>query len=184
MPFWVHAAFNLTETEIRYAIENEDVYTASSAARFLHCSPLVFKKYALMYYDHKSGMNLYDLLKHKKRQNRGKVNKGYSPNNAPMEDILSGKHPKYDPEKLHTRLVVEGYLLEQCNICGFHGRRVTDFKVPLRLVWKDKNITNHSLENMELVCYNCFFLYYGDIMTKKYRVDPKMYKRDRNIIET
>lgn len=179
--FKLRASFNFTESDIRYAIENEDVYTITSAARFLHCSPEIFRKYAAMYYDHTVGKSLLQILKDKKRKNRGNVNCGYSPLNAPMENILTGLHPGYNVEKLQNRLIVEGYLLEQCNICGFHGRRVTDYKVPLKLAFIDKNSRNHLLENMELVCYNCYFLYYGELMGRRYRIDPRLYKSNRNI---
>jgi hypothetical protein len=40
---------------------------------------------------------------------------------------------------------------------------VTDYKVPLLLNYKDKNKTNWTLSNLELVCYNCYFLKVGDV---------------------
>lgn len=183
MPLWYRAGFNLSETEIRYVLENEHVTTIKAAGEFLHCSSAIFVKYAAMYYDPKSGMNLLQLFKEKKRRlkRQGKqINKSYSTTNASFQDIFSGKHPNYNPEKLQNRLIIEGILLEQCNICGFNKRRIKDFKVPLKLAWIDGNVKNHALENLELVCYNCFYLYHGEIFDKRYRVDPKMYNMDRH----
>ena len=65
------------------------------------------------------------------------------------------------------RLITEGYLLEECAECGFKERRVLDYKMPLILHFKDKNKKNYRQENIELLCYNCYFIYQGDIFTDK-----------------
>jgi hypothetical protein len=56
---------------------------------------------------------------------------------------------------------------EQCGICKFKERRVLDYKVPLLLHFKDKNSNNYSLTNVQLLCYNHYFLQVGDIFNKK-----------------
>jgi len=44
---------------------------------------------------------------------------------------------------------------------------VTDYKIPLLLNFKDKNKKNYRKENIELLCYNHYFLQVGDIFTDK-----------------
>ena len=39
--------------------------------------------------------------------------------------------------------------------------------MPLILHFKDKNKKNYRQENIELLCYNCYFIYQGDIFTDK-----------------
>jgi hypothetical protein len=39
--------------------------------------------------------------------------------------------------------------------------------MPLLLHFKDKNKKNYRRENIELLCYNCFYLFIGDIFTNK-----------------
>ena len=56
-------------------------------------------------------------------------------------------------------LIAEGYLPEQCNRCEFGEARLLDGKVPLILTFKDKNKHNYHRDNIELLCYNCSFLY-------------------------
>lgn len=187
MPFWFYNGFNLTESEIRYVIDNDMVTTFRAAGEFLHCDQSTFVRYSKMYYDHETGLNLHQLFKKKKRElsKAGRpINKGYNPRNASLQDILDGKHPSYNPEKLQNRLIIEGVLLEQCNICGFNARRIKDFRVPLKLAWKDGNVRNHTLDNLELVCYNCFYLYHGEIFDKRYRVDAQMYQKNRELDAT
>ena len=53
--------------------------------------------------------------------------------------------------------------MEQCNCCSFEERRVVDYKVPLVLNFKDKNKKNWKQDNLEFLCYNCYFLNVGNI---------------------
>lgn len=178
MPLWSRGAINLSEAELRYAMET--CRSIREMSVFFGVSHASVRVYLRLYYDHEHGMSFDQLFKLKRKTMRkGTKNNSYSPNNAPMEDILGGKHPKYNPEKLQNRLIIEGYLIEQCNICGFNGRRVTDYKMPLKLAWKNKDMYDHRIENLELVCFNCFYLYYGEIFAKRYRTNLDMYKKDR-----
>ena len=52
-------------------------------------------------------------------------------------------------------------------MCSFAERRVTDYKVPLLINFKDGNKKNWSLDNLEMLCYNHFFLHVGNIFTDK-----------------
>jgi 5-methylcytosine-specific restriction endonuclease McrA len=65
------------------------------------------------------------------------------------------------------KLIESGYLKEECNHCGFHERRVVDYKVPLILHFKDGNKYNWELENLEMLCYNCFYLMKGELFTQR-----------------
>jgi hypothetical protein len=52
---------------------------------------------------------------------------------------------------------------ECCSHCNFNERRVLDYKVPLIMHFQDKNKKNYKLDNVELLCYNCYFLQVGNI---------------------
>jgi hypothetical protein len=58
-------------------------------------------------------------------------------------------------------------LEEKCNSCGFEERRVLDYKIPLLINFRDNNKNNWVKENIELLCYNCYFLQIGDIFNTK-----------------
>ena len=58
-------------------------------------------------------------------------------------------------------------MAEECNQCGFHERRVLDYKIPLILHFKDNNKQHYRLENIEMICYNCYFLTIGDVFNEK-----------------
>jgi hypothetical protein len=130
-----------------------------AAARFLRCSFVHYKKYARTYVN-EEGVTLWEAHKNmagigipKYISNKGKK--------APLKDLIEGRLAitSYEPAKIKQRLIFEGYLKEECNRCGFHEERVSDQKVPLVLQFKDRNKTNYELDNIELLCYNCSFLY-------------------------
>ena len=62
-------------------------------------------------------------------------------------------------------MIVEGYFVEKCNICGLDERRVIDYKVPLLLHFKDGIKKHYVHDNLELLCYNCYFYRVGDVFS-------------------
>jgi 5-methylcytosine-specific restriction endonuclease McrA len=56
-------------------------------------------------------------------------------------------------------------LRDECYVCGCNERRVTDYKTPTLLNFKDGSKSNYVLDNLEILCYNCYFLYVADPLT-------------------
>ena len=132
-----------------------------AAARYLHVSYQHYKKWA----------KLYKLFaNHKNQSGKGipKFLKG--PKKMPhMLEIIEGRiaASSFDPNKLKYALIEQGYLLEECAVCSFKERRVLDYKMPLLLHFQDNNSNNYSLDNVQLLCYNHYFLTVGDIFNDK-----------------
>lgn len=131
-----------------------------AAARYLGVSYNHYKKFARTYTDKETGKSL--LESHKNQAGKGipkyLTNNGKEP---PLEALLKGQVPAthFNPKKIKIKLINEGYLHERCDKCGFHERRVYDEKIPLILHHKDGNTKNWQEENLEMLCYNCSFLY-------------------------
>lgn len=140
---------------LRFQIEEAQKHTRSNAAaaRYLNVDIRQYKRYAELY-------GLYE--QHNNKTGIG-VEKGFSkrPTHVPLKDILEGKYPNYSRAKLRNRLIARGELVEQCDLCGFNERRITDNKIPLILLHKDGDKSNFSLDNLHLCCYNCTFLTTG-----------------------
>lgn len=139
-----------------------------AAARYLHVSFGHYKKYASMYKDEETGKSLHEL--HSNPAGKGIPKfltiKGKEP---ALKDILEGKIPieHFTPDKIKDRLLREGLLEEKCHRCDFTERRTLDARMPLILHFVDGNKKNYSLDNLDLLCYNCYFLYIGNIFSGK-----------------
>lgn len=147
----------LTETEVRYAMQHTE--TNDQAAAFLGIHKNTYRRYALRFIDETTGKSLYKLhqRRHALRRSRNIGKPRYD-----IFDIIDGKHPNYNCNLFRKRLIDEGIIPDECKVCGFAERRITDFKVPLKIGFIDGNKHNFKLENIEVLCYNCFFLMYGD----------------------
>ena len=154
------SSLNIPESDIRYAMENTK--SNAEAARFLKISFTSYKKYAKMYTDRDTGKTLYELHKNQFGigipKNIARASKGvYS-----IDKILSGEHPNYPSWKLRNRILALAILPEQCNSCGYEERRVTDDTVPLMLDHIDGDTTNHRIENIQMLCLNCYYQQTGN----------------------
>ena len=142
--------------------------SVKAAARYLNCSYHHLKRYMKLYVDEESGKTLFEL--HKNQQGKGIPKFLRSSGKEPaLLDIIEGRidASSFSPDKLKYRLTTEGYLEECCGNCGFQEYRVTDHKVPLILHFKDKNKLNYRIENIQFLCYNCYFLFIGEIFTER-----------------
>ena len=140
-----------------------------AAARYLNVSYQHYKKWAKLYEseedDHKS---LFDQHLNQAGVGIPKFLNGGG-KEPPLLDIIEGRvdASSFSPEKIKYRLVTDGYLEEKCNSCGFQERRVLDYKMPLLLHFKDNNKKNYRKENIQFLCYNCYYLSIGDLFTNK-----------------
>ncbi len=137
-----------------------------AAARYLGVSYQHYKPYAKLFNDEETGLTLFET--HKNQSGKGipkfLPNRRKEPNVKDIVETGTGWE-SFTPEKIKTRIITEGYLTEECAICSFNERRVTDYKIPLLMNFKDGNKCNYLLPNLELLCYNCYFLYIADPLT-------------------
>jgi hypothetical protein len=148
----------LTKPQIEQAIKL--TRSNQAAAEYLKVSFPTYKKYAKMFVN-AEGVTLFD--SHKNQSGRGMIKPREDDRKFKLDDILMGKHPTYPKDKLFRRILASRYLPEQCCRCGFHEKRATDLKVPLIMNHKNGNSTDHRVDNIELLCYNCYFLTIGNL---------------------
>ena len=143
----------LLESEIKAA--QDESHSAAEAARKLDVSYNTYKKYAKMY-------GIMERCKCVDATGLPKVHNPYK-GKYPLEEILMGMHPSYPPHKLRKKIFSAKLKTEECEVCGYAEKRITDNKVPLILAFKDGDRGNHILENLEIVCYNCYHNVYGNL---------------------
>jgi len=140
-----------------------------AAARYLGVSYQHYKPWAKQYKADDGNIDLPSLFElHKNQSGKGipkfLPNKRKDPNVKLIIETGTGWE-SFTPEKIKSRLIAEAYLKDECYHCGFNERRVTDYKTPLLLHFKDENKCNYLLDNLELYCYNCYFLYVANPLT-------------------
>lgn len=169
-----------------------------AAARYLNCSYQHIKPYFKSYRLDDNDPNSPTLFEiHKNQVGKGipkfLKNHGKEPD---LQKLLSGElyTESYSIDKFKQRLIAEAILAEECSYCGFKEQRVSDYRVPLLLNFKDYNKRNWKRDNIEFLCYNCYFLLVGDIFTSKqiqgiedYKDVPKIqevkWEMDENMYE-
>jgi hypothetical protein len=153
-----------------------------AAARYLGCSYQHYKPYAKLFRVDELDPNsptLFDT--HKNQSGRGipkfLPDRRREPNVKNIVETGTGWE-SFSVEKIKSRLIAEGYLKDECYHCGFCERRVTDYKIPLLLNFKDGNKYNYLLNNLELLCYNDYFLLITDPLT------PDQVREVEDVVQT
>ena len=137
----------IPKTRIEWAIRS--TLSIRAAAIHLGVAYNTFKKYAIM----------YDLFEqNKNQQGKGITNKGNTGWGVKIQDLFDGKHPNYPHWKLQERVVRDGYLKQECSNCGYDDYRPSDMRGPYIINFLDGDPSNHELDNLHLLCYNCFFI--------------------------
>ena len=145
----------INETEFKEVVYSSMTMAQASAKLGLHFN--TFKKYAIEYGCYEPNQAGKGIPKHLVGAKKEPA----------LEQILNGQMDPshFNPEKIKNRLIYENKIAEDCSNCGFCERRVTDYKIPLLLNFKDNNKRNYRLDNLELLCYNCYYLLIGDVFT-------------------
>ena len=149
----------LTKKMIEGAQENTK--SAAEASRWLGVSYNTYKKWS----------NYYGVFEQHLNQSGRGIRKGWASYKVPLEDILTGKR---EPPKRHThgiikkRLIVEGYFQEECSHCGYNETNLSTEKVCLNIDFVDGHNKNFKVENLRLLCPNCYLSFNGMFHNSKY----------------
>jgi hypothetical protein len=138
-----------------------------AAAKFLGVSFKTYKKYANLYKT-EDGKTLFEAHKNQAAKGIPKFGKRRH-DKASIIDIMEGRVPKtfISVKILKTQMIEHAILEEKCCRCGFKEQRTLDYKVPIILNFKDGDKKNWKLDNVEFLCYNCYFLCVGEVFTNK-----------------
>ena len=144
----------IMKSEIEFA--QSMAKSGAEAARILGVHHSTYKKWAKRY-------GIYENLINQGGAGVEKIPSKLYAKATPLQDIFDGKHPNYDIHTLKRRLIKELIMDECCSMCGFREKRLTDENVPLKLNHINGDKTDKRLENLELLCYNCWYLTVGNL---------------------
>tara|TARA_R110001606_G_scaffold398329_2_gene577105 strand:- start:1105 stop:1749 length:645 start_codon:yes stop_codon:yes gene_type:complete len=148
----------LLQTQIEQAMKV--TRSNRAAAEYLRVSYGLYSKFAKMY-KNEEGNTLFQ--EHYNKAGVGIPKVMASSKRTNLDEILLGKHPRYPREKLLARLLINNYFPEECGNCGYCQKRPSDLKTPLLLNTVNGVKKDLRLENLEILCYNCFFTNVGNL---------------------
>tara|TARA_Y100000004_G_C8909854_1_gene410435 strand:- start:601 stop:1098 length:498 start_codon:yes stop_codon:yes gene_type:complete len=147
----------LTKNMILKSQENSK--SAAEASRWLGVSYNTYKKWA----------QYYGVFEQHKNQEGIGIRKGWASYKVSLEEIFEGRSlPKrYSLATLKNRLIDEGYALEECSNCGYNEANVETGKVCLMIDFIDGNKDNKQLDNIRVLCPNCYLSFNGSFPKSK-----------------
>ena len=128
--------------------------SAMEAARWLGTSYNTYKKYAKTY-------GIFE--QHLNKEGFG-IKKGFGKYRIPVDDVILGKRqpPKrWSHKVIKKRLIEDGYFNEECSNCAYSEENIQTGKVCLGIDFKDGNHKNFKIDNLRLLCPNCYLSYNG-----------------------
>ena len=157
---------NLSEATIRNAMKHTQ--SNFQAARYLNITIEAYRKYATMYVDQESGKTLYEFHKNNSGKGIKRVKWKHDISIEKINEIMASEsYRAVNQDKLKNRLIYEGILRMECYKCKHHEKRVIDYRQPLILSFRDGSKHNWQIDNLEMLCYNCYFLYVGNMFSDK-----------------
>lgn len=156
----------LSEGVIRNAMKHTQ--SNHQAARYLKMSYDTYRKYAKLYIDQESGLTLFELHKNQHGKGISRVRWNHEFALDKLDEILTkSEYKAFNIEKIKNRLLFEGRLKHECYRCGHSEKRVVDYKQPLVLNFKNGDKHDWRFANLEMICYNCYFLFVGNLYSDK-----------------
>ena len=135
----IFISMKVTDKQIIEACESELTMARAASVLKIHFNTLKRRATELgVYNPNQSGKGL------RKRHNGSKI---------PTDEILEGKHPHYQTNKLRERLVREEIKQKKCEVCGVEEWLGNPLSFELDHIDGDR--TNHRLENLRIICPNC-----------------------------
>ena len=122
------------------------------AARWLDIHYVTWRKWAKYY-------NLFE--QHKNQQGKG-IKKGWATYRILLEDIFNGERESpYSLGTLKRRMIDEGYMQEECAVCGYNEENLKTQNVCLAIDFIDGDHQNFLIDNIRFLCANCYLSFNG-----------------------
>mgnify|MGYP003677029646 FL=1 len=121
-----------------------------SAARWMDIHYSTYKKYAKLY-------GVFD--QHLNKDGNG-IKKGFGVRSVNVEEIVLGKRKppqRWSQSVVKEELVEKGYWLDECSNCGYNEVNIVTEKACLGIDFDDGDSKNWLLDNIRLLCSNCYY---------------------------
>ena len=121
-----------------------------AAARWMGVCYTTYKKWA----------QYYKVFEQHKNQYGVGITKGWAVKTTNVEDIVLGKRQpprRWSQSVVKKELIDKGYWNNECSKCGYNEENLATGKVCLGVDFVDGDSKNWLLENIRLLCPNCYY---------------------------
>ena len=132
--------YKITDEQVKFAAETAN--SATAAAALLGVQYGTYRRHAIrlgVFKTNQSGKGMKKPILDSRK--------------IPLDEILNGKHPSYQSNKLRKRLLDENIKTHICEVCGL--TEWMNKPIPLEVDHIDGIRNNHILSNLRLICPNC-----------------------------
>lgn len=131
--------------------------SAAECARYLKVSYPTYKKWAKYH-------GVFENLLNQAGEGISKNTQRHT-----IEKYVNGEKDHQNPKKYIQQLIKYGYKKDCCERCGYDDKRI-DGKTPLLINFRDGDKYNSKLDNVEILCYNCYYIVVGvELIARKTR---------------
>ena len=164
---WWYRGLALTKAQVLEAMAH--TRSNEEAARWMGITYRTWKKYGKMYKDEETGLTLFD--KHMNVAGKG-IPKNWAHGHwkKTLDEMLTTNQPMGTKHILNLKelMIKDGRMGFKCNSCGYCEKRLTDMRAPLILHFKNGLKSDWRIENLQWMCYNCYFVFIGDVFTNQF----------------
>lgn len=121
-----------------------------AAAKWMSVSYTTYKKWA----------KYYGVFEQHLNQRGDGIKKGFAVRTVNVEDIVLGKRPpprRWSQSVVKEELIDKGYWQNECSNCGYNEENMATGKTCLGVDFKDGDSKNWLLDNIRLLCSNCYY---------------------------
>ena len=160
----------LYEHEIKHVVFNvPNIKSNRDAAHYLNVSFRRWKKYSSLYIEKESVKSYFQLLLDRSNKAKGarlvilkKLHRKKKWDEWYVKNIIQKLNNNeldvkvYTQKRLKEFLIANDILAERCACCGYSEKNMITGKAPLLLDHINCNYDEWNIENLQLLCFNCF----------------------------
>ena len=121
-----------------------------AAAKWMNVCYTTYKKWA----------KYYDVFEQHLNQKGDGIKKGFAVRTVNVEDVVLGKRQpprRWSQSVVKEELIDKGYWQHECSNCGYIEENISTGKTCLAIDFKDGDSKNWLLDNIRLLCANCYY---------------------------
>ena len=121
-----------------------------AAAKWMNVCYTTYRKWA----------KYYGVFEQHLNQKGNGIKKGFAVRTVNVEDVVLGKRQpprRWSQSVVKEELIDKGYWQHECSNCGYNEENMATGKTCLGIDFKDGDSKNWLLDNIRLLCSNCYY---------------------------